>query len=309
MSWRLKYTKVSCKGFGGFGTVYVVHDAWGRQFALKLLHERTHDFVRGLRKEAAKLYELLGLPGVVQLVDHDLYCDEPYIVLELAERSLHEHLGGEPQPAGLAAAIGLQLARALRDAHSRGVMHFDVKPRNVLVMGGLFGQGVLKITDFGAAKGFASVFLTMGPCGTPGYMAPEQARGQLTASADTYGLGATLYEVLTGRIPPHDRADLDPRWFAQCPNDLATLVMSMTATRPEHRPTLDAVESYCRDFMARGQARAAQQQPQRRPAATKVSPAASVLLGGLACAAFIVEAPVAGLALAVLAAITAASKR
>jgi serine/threonine protein kinase len=280
MSWRAKYTIVEYRGEGGYGTVWAARDRAGRLYAIKLLRECAHDFVRALYEEATKLYDLLGAPGVVQLVDHDLNADEPYIVVELAERSLLDRLGGQPQPPALAAAIGLQLVCAVRQTHARNVLHLDIKPDNLLLIGGL-----LKLADFGLAKGVASLLLTVGGRGTPGYMAPEQALGQLSPAADAYGIGATLYHVLTGQRPPHDRTGLDPRWLAYCPPDLAMLVQSMTSTRPEHRPPLEAVEDFLRRYLAPPAALPPRQVLVRRQPVRTGRGAEPLVLGGFVLAA------------------------
>jgi serine/threonine-protein kinase len=125
--------------------------------------------------------------------------------MELVDNgSLARRLGGPPLSDRAAAGLVAALARAVGYAHARGVLHRDLKPANVL----LAGDGTPKLADFGLARLLdepgQTASLTV--LGTPGYMAPEQARGEASAvgpPADIYGLGAVLYEALTGRPPFH----------------------------------------------------------------------------------------------------------
>jgi eukaryotic-like serine/threonine-protein kinase len=133
----------------------------------------------------------------------------PYLAMEyVAGLSLQERLdrGG---PLGLKEVlrIGVQAAAGLAAAHAQGLIHRDVKPSNLLLENGV---GRVKITDFGLARAVDDVSLTQSGliAGTPKYMAPEQARGAaVDHRADVYALGATLYELLTGR-PAFDGSDI-----------------------------------------------------------------------------------------------------
>src|SRR5262249_34912649 len=151
----------------------------------------------------------------------------PCLVLEFVDGgSLADRLEGKPWPARDAAALLEELARAIHEAHQHGIVHRDLKPGNVLLPRGTLRP---KVTDFGIAK-----FLdketrqtqTGQILGTPCYMAPEQAAGQsklVGPATDVYGLGATLYELLTGQPPfqgegpaavlvqVRDRAPVPPR--------------------------------------------------------------------------------------------------
>jgi eukaryotic-like serine/threonine-protein kinase len=136
-------------------------------------------------------------------------------------------------------------ARAVHFAHQRGILHRDLKPANIL----LDADGVSYVTDFGLAKrveGDSGLTQTGAILGTPSYMAPEQARAdkQLSTAVDVYGLGAILYEFLTGRPPFSGPTFLDtllavierdPSWPSGCDRDLATIAMKCLEKEPSRR--------------------------------------------------------------------------
>jgi tetratricopeptide (TPR) repeat protein len=132
-----------------------------------------------------------------------------YFVMEFVDgMTLEERLRIGPLPARAAAEIGAAVARALHFAHDHGVVHRDVKPSNVMLVG---GERDVKITDFGLARetGTGSMTESGALVGTPMYMAPEQIRGErgsVGTRADVYGLGATLYELVTSQPPFRGRS-------------------------------------------------------------------------------------------------------
>lgn len=277
---RSKYTFIKKLGTGGYGEVWLVRDRRGRLLALKRLLDRAADFVSALRDEAIKLFRLRGAPGVVQLVDHDLDGDDPCIVMELADGTLLDRING-PLPAKASASIAFHIVKAVQGAHARGIVHRDIKPDNIFIK----GKSVV-LGDFGLGKGAESLLLTIGGAGTPGYMAPEQIDGPAFAQADVYGVGATIFHMLTGRRPPADRAELDPRWFVrECPAELANLVRRMTASNPIDRPLLPQVAVALVAFLNPPAPLAVPrkvplQVPLARPAAAGAS--AGEIVGGLA---------------------------
>jgi serine/threonine protein kinase len=141
-------------------------------------------------------------PHIVQVFEAGRHEGTPFLVLEyMGGGNLGQKLAGVPRPARVAAELVEGLARAVHHAHGQGVIHRDLKPANVL----LTEDGTPKIADFGLAKQERPDLTATGAIlGTPSYMAPEQAAGdsRLTGpAADTYALGAILYELLTGRPP------------------------------------------------------------------------------------------------------------
>ncbi|MBX3466424.1 MAG: serine/threonine protein kinase [Planctomycetes bacterium] len=194
---------------GGMGVVYHAHSvALDRPVALKVMRHALapdpEDVERFLIE--ARAAARLRHPGIVGV--HEVGQDEGrwFIAMDLVEgESLKARVQRDgPLPGREAARIALGLARALAYAHGRSILHRDVKPANVL----LAPDGAPLLTDFGLAKDVAredrGLTATGVAVGTPAYMPPEQALGDLPRidrRADVYGLGATLYEMLAGRAP------------------------------------------------------------------------------------------------------------
>ncbi|MEV5570374.1 serine/threonine-protein kinase [Spirillospora sp. NPDC052269] len=204
-----RYRILGLIGRGGMGRVWRAHDTeLDREVAVKelLLPEGVDDegrrewYARTAReaRAAARLHH----PGIVTVHDRVLDSDgRPWIIMELVRgRSLSDLVRADgPLPARRVAAIGRQMLDALTAAHAHGIVHRDVKPANVLLSG---DRAVL--TDFGIAAlaGDVAVTRTGATPGTPGYMAPEQVRGEpATPGSDLWSLGATLYAAVEGRPP------------------------------------------------------------------------------------------------------------
>jgi tetratricopeptide (TPR) repeat protein/tRNA A-37 threonylcarbamoyl transferase component Bud32 len=255
---------------GGMGVVFRGRQAsLDRDVAVKFLRDghRADSEQRERFLQEARAVARLRHPNLVQVYE----CGEvsapggatsqPYLVLEyVAGGSLADLLRGSPQPPAEAARLVEALADAIHYAHQQGVIHRDLKPANILLVGpmGLIGSmgpigPIPKITDFGLAKFLASGDLTHSGIvmGTPSYMAPEQAAGQpglLTAAVDVYGLGAILYEALTGR-PPFQAATVDAtlglvrqdepvpprRLQPTVPRDLETICLKCLRKEPGRR--------------------------------------------------------------------------
>jgi WD40 repeat protein len=201
---------------GGMGVVYRARQVTlDRVVALKVIlssHLASPDFVERFRVEARSAAGL-DHPNIVPIYEIGEHAGEPFFSMKLVEgetlaaRNARVWRRGAtaPGPAQIRSAIELvvALARAVHYAHQRGVLHRDIKPNNILLDPG----DTPYLTDFGLAKlldADSGVTRTSAVLGTPSYMSPEQARGEtrrLTMATDVYGLGAVLYELLTGRPP------------------------------------------------------------------------------------------------------------
>lgn len=234
-------------GHGAMSVVDLARDTeLDRDVALKRLAENfaRDDDLRARFQREARLAARLAHPNVVRVYDVGLDDDErPFIAMEFVDGETLAELVARrgPLPPEEVADLGIQACRALAAAHEAGLVHRDVKPQNLI----LRRDGVLKLGDFGVAFGLEGTRLTMAGTvlGTAAYLAPEQARGEeVTAAADVYGLGAVLYELLTGRPPrtPTTIAELtateripEPQ---NAPPRLAHVVMRCLAADADDRP-------------------------------------------------------------------------
>jgi eukaryotic-like serine/threonine-protein kinase len=199
-----RYKIISRLGAGGMADVFLAEDEQlGRKVALKLLYQRFAEdpgFVERFRREAQAAAGLQH-PNVVSVYDRGSYDDTYYIAMEyLPGRSLKQLIRAEaPLDPVRAIDIALQILKAARFAHRRGVIHRDLKPHNVIVD----DQDNAKVTDFGIARAGASDMTETGSImGTAQYLSPEQAQGHaVSAGSDLYSIGVVLYEMLTGRVP------------------------------------------------------------------------------------------------------------
>jgi tetratricopeptide (TPR) repeat protein len=304
------YEALSELGRGAMGIVYRAwHARLRRAVALKALHAGAGappELLARLKVEAEAVARL-DHPGIVRIYEVGEVAGRPYLALELVEGgSLEQKLRGVPQPAGPAARLTEQLARAVHHAHLHGVVHRDLKPSNIL----LDGDGAPKVGDFGLAKltiGGDSATLSGMVLGTASYMAPEQALGKkdVGPAADVYGLGAILYEMLTGRPPfrgetvpdtllqvtAHD--PVPPRRLQpKAPRDLETICLKCLAKAPHKRyPSAEALADDLGRFLS---GRPIQARPvgaaERAIKWARRRPAAAALLAVSVAAALVVVA-------------------
>jgi serine/threonine protein kinase/Flp pilus assembly protein TadD len=241
-------------GRGAQGVVYRARQkSLNRLVALKIIglgHWATKAHVKRFRLEAEAAARL-DHPFIVPIHEIGQSNGSCYFSMQLVEGGqLDQVVKREPMPSRPAAELIAKLARTVHYAHQRGILHRDIKPGNIL----LDAKGDPHLTDFGLARLLeteSSVTRTTEALGTPSYMAPEQARGdnaQLSSATDVYGLGAVLYQLLTG-YPPFlgDTAyetirlvlDTDPRQprllNPKVDRDLATICLKCLEKDPRQR--------------------------------------------------------------------------
>ncbi|MGE3806928.1 MAG: protein kinase, partial [Gemmataceae bacterium] len=256
-------------GRGGMGVVYKAEQiALKRLVALKLILAGSHASSKHRARflTEAEAIARLQHPNIVQVYDVGTGNGQLFIALEyVAGPNLAREMARKPMGAMAAARLLHLLAGGIEAAHQRGIVHRDLKPGNIL----LDHAGTPKISDFGLAKladDESGHTLTGDVMGTPSYMAPEQARGDLHAigpATDIYALGAVLYEMLTGR-PPF-RAEVPAETILQVlneepvppsqlqrqvPKDLETICLRCLDKDPRRRyPSAAALAEDLRRFL------------------------------------------------------------
>src|SRR5215213_2218026 len=247
-----RYELRTLLGSGGMADVYLAGDeVLGREVALKLLKDRyaeNEEFVERFKREA-KSAAALSSPYIVPIFDRGETDDgKYYITMEyLPGGTLKERIMATGALRSQAAEVAFQVAEGLKAAHARGVVHRDIKPRNILVA----DSAHVKVADFGIARAVEATTISHSGdiLGSAKYMSPEQAVGeQVEPASDLYSLGVVLYEMLTGRVPfeietpadvpirhalapPPHPTELD----SEVPDELDAITMKLLATNPEDR--------------------------------------------------------------------------
>lgn len=262
-----RYEAVRLLGEGGMAAVWLARDpALRREVAVKVLKPELGTDPDGIRRfqDEAGAVARLGGTHVVQVYDFGREGDADFLVMEYVPgwsllSLLPPGTGIAPETA---AAVAIQAAEGLAEAHRAGIVHRDVKPDNLLVR----HDGLLKVADFGIARLVEEVSRTRtgSVFGSPLFMAPEQIRGEKpTPAIDAFALGGMLYRLLSGRHPfeaEHAQAAMwrivseDPPDIAVrvpgLPAELVVLVRLLLAKNPERRPALAEVAAVLRRFLS-----------------------------------------------------------
>ncbi len=247
-----RYEIIEELGRGGMGNVYrVVDKKINEEIALKLLHpviaaeEKT---IERFKNELI-LARRITHKNVCRMYDLNEEEGTPYITMEYVRgedlKSIIRMTG--QLSAGRAISIAKQICEGLDEAHRLGVLHRDLKPRNIMVD----KEGNVRIMDFGIARSLKAEGLTGDGImiGTPEYMSPEQAKGEETDErSDIYSLGVIIFEMLTGKLPFDGDTSLaialkqqteeppDPQDFnAQIPDELSALILKCMEKEKEKR--------------------------------------------------------------------------
>lgn len=247
-----RYEVVSHIGQGGMADVFLAVDTiLNRQVAIKILRaDLSTDAVSILRFEReAQAAAALAHPNIVEIYDVGDYKGHHYIVMEYVTGKTLKQVIRSRGPLVNEEAVDImkQLCSAISEAHSRGIIHRDIKPQNVIVK----ADGSIKILDFGIATAKGSMQLTQANnvMGSVHYLAPELAKGEAASpQSDIYALGIVLYEMLAGDVPfkadqavqialMHMREPMpDVRLInASVPQSIANVITRATAKDPNNR--------------------------------------------------------------------------
>ncbi|WP_338316317.1 serine/threonine-protein kinase, partial [Streptomyces bohaiensis] len=247
-----QYRLLGRLGAGGMGSVYLARSARGRTVAVKLVQPelaRQPEFRERFQREV-DAGRRVGTRWTAPVLDCDTGAETPWVATGyVAGPSLHEVVGSGtgPLPPRSVAALANGLTQALADIHAAGIVHRDLKPSNVLVT--LDGPRVI---DFGIARAVeatgAGLTRTGSAVGSPGFMSPEQCRGEdVTPASDVFCLGSLLVFAATGRTPFGDahsamhvlmlRIVQDQRDLTGVPEELLELVEACLRPDPADRPS------------------------------------------------------------------------
>jgi serine/threonine-protein kinase len=242
-------------GSGGMGTVWRGQDLrLDRPVAVKVLSGDGLSLPKAMERfgREARAVARLSHPNIVPVYDFGADDDDPYLVMQLVDGStVADLLGNGPLAMSDVLAISSQVCDGLTAAQAAGIVHRDIKPSNLIVT----AAGVVKICDFGVARlldgaDHADLTGSAVAMGSPKYMAPEQINGDpVDARTDLYGLGCSMYTMLTGRPPfstgtplsvAHQHMTTAPQPVTvhrpDAPPQVAALVADLLAKAPQARP-------------------------------------------------------------------------
>ncbi|MEO1271677.1 MAG: serine/threonine-protein kinase, partial [Myxococcota bacterium] len=234
-------------GQGGCGTVFRAKDRLtGGMVAIKILSHTLMADPLMMRREALAM-RMLGLPGVVRVLDEGETADLSYLVMELVEGTPFPGRGQRPWSWETLQQPARALLETLARVHAAGLIHRDLKPSNVLVT----DDGKPVVLDFGLASGSVIDDLDDAMVGTPAYLAPEQVQwsGRLTVQTDLYAVGVMLYEALSGKLPYQASSHLElvmlksrlearplGEQVSELPDHVAQVIDQMLSIAPGDRP-------------------------------------------------------------------------
>lgn len=222
---------------GGYGNVFRA-DRSDNGGAVAVKYLREHRDPHG-RKAFSQQVRILGrnIPGMVQLFGSDTSAEQPWYVMEYFQRGTLSQVAGRLDDEHLQSAA-LELARNLQNIHAAVGTHGDIKPANIFIT----DDGHLKFGD-PAGNGLGlSMVLPQNQGGTPGYAAPEiVAGGNVSRAGDVYAYCATLYEMLTGRVPQKGQL-IDPtaEGFTRAPK-IREVIAAGCQQKPDARPSIEEV--------------------------------------------------------------------
>ena len=275
-----RYELVEKVGQGGMGSVYLARDReLDRPVALKVLHTTAADAdARARLGREARVIARLEHPGIIPVHDAGILPDgRPYYVMKLVRGKRLDEQAGHPTALSERLRIFEKVCDAVAFAHAHGVIHRDLKPQNIML--GAFGE--VLVMDWGIAKEVGPQPPAVvgreaepgGPAetaggtvlGTPGYMAPEQARGEaglIDTRADVYALGAILYFLLTDRVPAGAPPTPPRRYDRTIPRPLeAVCLKALAAERDDRYAGAAELAADVGDFLARRPVRAYPERP------------------------------------------------